>query len=126
MYNAEKQKNLLQQVKNAMESKHAETVAVGIFNRDLNKLDEIDLFIVDEHYYKLLNVKRLVPSSDEGTEEISTDWYMLVDMDAYEPKSEIQLEVPKGKAGMFAGTKFWQRNKWCKALDARIKIVEAG
>ena len=125
MNNTEKQKKLLQQVLNAMERKQAETVAVGIFNRDLDKTDEVDLIIVDEHYYKLLNVKRLIPSSDGATEELSTDWYLLVDMDAYESKSEIQVEVPKGKAGMFAGKKSWQRNKWCKILNARIKIVEA-
>lgn len=126
MNNSEKWENLAQQVAMAMESRrNPETVAVSIFNEDLEKCDEAELVIVNQHCYKLLNVKRRIPVNNEGTEEVATDWYAVIDKEAYEPKSEIQLEVPIGKGGLFAGTQCWQLKKFCKMLDVKcVKVIE--
>lgn len=56
----------------------------------------------------------------------NTNWYACFNVNQIELNSVVTLEkVPKGKAGMFAGTGAWQVKEWCQKLGLKfIKIVE--
>lgn len=55
-----------------------------------------------------------------------TNWYACFNANKIELNSVVRLEkVPKGKAGMFIGTKAWQTKEWCRNLGIKfIQVVE--
>lgn len=55
-----------------------------------------------------------------------TNWYACFNANKIELNSVVKLEkVPKGKAGMFIGTKAWQTKEWCRKLGVKfIQVVE--
>ena len=52
------------------------------------------------------------------------DFYVIFDTNKIERGSCVTMEVPKGKEGIFIGTKGWQVKEWCKMLDVqRINVI---
>ncbi len=122
---AEKVISLERKVTNALQEKKA----VGMYFAGFYGAGQFNL-VVDEKsnekvkVIRLLNVEKIVQNEDGRFVNTCTSWYAAFDMNAIEPHSEVTLEVPKDKAGLFAGKGQWQLRKWCKMLDvAYINVV---
>lgn len=60
----------------------------------------------------------------EETRYITSDYCVIFDTNKIEKGACITLEVPKGKEGIFIGTKGWQVKEWCRLFDLqRINVV---
>lgn len=95
--------------------------AVGIFNSNLDDSDEIVIYGEDIDI-KVLRVKRIDKNNPDNT--IATNWYAAFDMSKNNSGEVVELEVPKTKEGLFAGSKQWQVKEWCKELNVKyIHVV---
>lgn len=96
-----------------------ESVAVGFYYGTV--VDEQDLFYKGEHI-KILPVILLKKGTDE---RIATRYAVAFKVNSIELNSAIEMKVPKGKIGMFAGRNGWLTKKWCEQLGLKnISLVE--
>lgn len=81
-------------------------------------------FITDEDYLKILPVNKLVKNGSYDYCKSATGCYVVFDVNKIELNSELDLQVPKGKEGLFIGKNGWQLKEWCKKLGLkRINVV---
>lgn len=61
----------------------------------------------------------------DGSEKRASKYVIAFDMQKIKHGALIELKVPKGKAGLFAGHKKWQVKKLCQQLNLKfISIIE--
>lgn len=91
--------------------------AVGFYYGAVVK--ESDLFHEEDHI-KVLPVKIL-----RKGEKVFSKYVVAFDVNKIELDSVIDIKVPKGKIGLFAGWHWWQVKEWCQKLGLKhINLVE--
>lgn len=84
-------------------------------------VEEQYLFLWGESI-KVFPVRYLKKSSQD---KVASKYAVAFDMKKIKLNSVVELKVPKGQMGLFAGRHHWQVKEWCKQLGLKyIKIVE--
>lgn len=90
-----------------------------------NSFIESDIIFNNDHF-KVVRVDDIRRDMNQNIFRYSTDYYMIMDVNKIEMNSEIVLEVPKGKKGVFIGKGGWQVKEWLQRFDLKkIYIVES-
>lgn len=92
--------------------------------RTIIKKSHKEDFVTDKDHFKILPVKTLTKNDAIDYCTYDTNYYVVFDVNKIELNSEIELQVPKGKEGLFIGKNGWQVRDWCSKLGIKkIHVV---